>query len=196
MLSNAFAPRATTAPGTDHLSPSLERFSRRLIGLARVHLSGRLRQKVDPEDVVQSAYKSFLVRYGEKGIGANADDALWGLLTLITIRKCADRARYYKAACRDLHREALACSSLESGSSWHDVASRDPTPEEAVVLAETVEGLLAPLSGDERAIVELSLQGYSTQEISQQLGRAERSVRRIRERVREHLEQQHAKAGL
>ena len=32
---------------------------------------------------------------------------LWGLLTLITIRKCADRARYYQADCRDL-REAGA----------------------------------------------------------------------------------------
>ena len=30
-----------------------ERFSRRLIGLARAHLNGRLQHKVDPEDVVQ-----------------------------------------------------------------------------------------------------------------------------------------------
>ena len=36
--------------------------------------------------------------------------------------------------------------------------------------------------------LELSLQGYSTQEISEQLGRAERSVRRLRERVRKQLE--------
>jgi len=34
------------------------------------------------------------------------------------------------------------------------------------------------------------LQGYSTQEISEQLGRAERSVRRLRERVRKQLQQQ------
>jgi RNA polymerase sigma-70 factor (ECF subfamily) len=34
----------------------------------------------------------------------------------------------------------------------------------------------------------MSLQGYSTQEISERLGRAERSVRRLRERVRLQLE--------
>ena len=70
-----------------------------------------------------------------------------------------------------------------------DVSAREPTPDEALVLAETVEDLLSSLRGDERAIVELSLQGYSTQEISAQTGRAERTVRRLRERVRKQLEQ-------
>src|SRR5262245_50662339 len=169
MLSDAFAPLATIAPDADPALP-LDHFNRRLIGLARVHLGGRLRQKVDPEDVVQSAYKSFLGRYGDC-LAADAA-ALWRLLTLITIRKCADRARYYRAACRDLHREVGACQSADCSSAWHDAPGREPTPDEAVALAEMVEGLLAGLAGDERDIVELSLQGCSTQEISQQLGRA------------------------
>jgi RNA polymerase sigma-70 factor (ECF subfamily) len=57
-----------------------------------------------------------------------------------------------------------------------------------MVLAETVERVLREVGTDERRVVELSLQGYSTQEISEQLGRAERSVRRLRERVRKYLE--------
>ena len=56
----------------------------RLIGLARAHLAGRLRHKVDPEDVVQSAYKSFLLRYGEQARAADGWDRLWGVLTTIT----------------------------------------------------------------------------------------------------------------
>ena len=56
------------------------------------------------------------------------------------------------------------------------------------VLAETVEQLLRGLDGDERQVIQLSLQGYSTQEIARQLNRAERSVRRLRERVRLQLE--------
>jgi len=189
MLSNAFAPRATVAADT-RPTPTLGRYTRRLIGLARVHLGGRLRQKVDPEDVVQSVYKSLLVRYGETVIASEGCDGLWALLTLITIRKCADRARYYHAGCRDLRREAGACGPTECSSSWREAPGREPTPDEALELAETIEALLSGLSGDERTIVELSLQGHSTQEISQQLGRAERSVRRIREQVRKHLEQQ------
>lgn len=110
---------------------------------------------------------------------------MWGLLTLITIRKCADRARYYATDCRNLHREAEAA---DSAGLWIESPGREPTPDEAIVLAETVEDLLGRLQGNERTIVELSLQGYSTQEISQQTGRAERSVRRVREQVRTELE--------
>jgi RNA polymerase sigma-70 factor (ECF subfamily) len=136
--------------------------------------------------VVQSAYKSFFLRYGDAGLDLADEEGLWGLLALITLRKCADRARYHRAGRRDAFREAPPAE--EGDEPWRDVAGREPTPEEAAVLAETVEGLFRGLEGDERAVVELSLQGYSTQEISERLGRAERSVRRLRERVRRQLE--------
>src|SRR5438105_1988757 len=67
-----------------------ERFTRRLIGLARSQLDVRLQYKVDPEDVVQSAYKSFFLRYGEGALATEGWDGLWGMLTVITLRKCAD----------------------------------------------------------------------------------------------------------
>jgi RNA polymerase sigma-70 factor, ECF subfamily len=164
-----------------------ERFTRRLIGLARAQLDERLHHKIDPEDVVQSAYKSFFLRYGEGALAAEGWDGLWGLLTTITLRKCADRVRYHRAERRDMAREAAPASAP-----FLDAIGREPTPDEAAALAETVELLLRGLDKDERAIFELSLQGYSTQEISEQLGRAERSVRRLRERVRKQLERMQA----
>jgi RNA polymerase sigma-70 factor (ECF subfamily) len=186
---DALASRAGLAPHTDPRAV-FEHFSRRLIGLARIHLHGRLQQKVDPEDVVQSAYKSCLLRCGAGALGAEGWEGLWGLLTQITIRKCADRARYFQAECRDLQREAGWPRSSDSNSAWLEIAGREPTPEQAASLAETIADLLAELRSRERAVVELSLQGYSTQEISEQTGRAERSVRRVRERVRRRLQQQ------
>lgn len=195
MPSKAFASRKSNDPQTD-AQAVVQRFSRRLIGLARAHLHGRLQHKVDPEDVVQSAYKSLLVRYGDGALAAEESQRLWSLLTLITVRKCAERAHYYEAECRDLMREAGASRTADSSPAALETAGREPTPDEAAVLAETVADLLARLHGSEKAIVELSLQGYSTQEISAATGRAERSVRRVRERVREQLEQQSAKAEL
>jgi RNA polymerase sigma-70 factor (ECF subfamily) len=164
----------------------LARYTRRLIGLARGHLDGRLRHRIEAEDVVQSAYKSFFLRYGDSADLLD-EDGLWGLLALITLRKCADRIRYHRAGCRDAFREVTPEGDAEP---WREAVGREPTPEQAAVLTETVEGLLGGLDGDERAVVELSLQGYSTQEISERLGRAERSVRRLRERVRRQLERQ------
>jgi RNA polymerase sigma-70 factor (ECF subfamily) len=171
-----------------------ERFTRRLIGLARAQLDARLLHKIDPEDVVQSAYKSFFLRYGEGSLAAEGWDGLWGLLTCITLRKCADCVRYHRAERRDVNREADAAS--EGAEPWRDAVAREPTPDAAAVLAETVERLLRELDGDERAVVELSLQGYSTREISERLGRATRSVRRLRERVRLQLEEMRGGAGV
>lgn len=167
-----------------------DRFSRRLMGLARQHLDHRLAVKVAPEDVVQSAYKSFFVRQREGNFEVPSWDSLWGLLTMITLRKCADRAAQFSTEKRDVSRE-VGQGKLEESPSllWHEAVDRDPLPQEAAVLAETVEELFQSVNDqDERAILELCLQGYTASEISVSLNRAERSVRRLRERIRKRLE--------
>lgn len=166
-----------------------EQFSQQLIRMARKHLGARLEHKVDPEDVVQSAYKSLLLRYGDNGLAAEGWQGLWALLTTITIRKCADRARFHQAERRDVRREATAPVNNEAAP-WTAAISREPTPDHAAMLSEVMQELFGRLEEDERAMIELSLQGFSTQEISEKTGRAERSVRRLRERVRKFLERQ------
>lgn len=166
------------------------RFASRLAGLARRHLDARMTAKVDPEDVVQSAYKSFFLRQREGTLDVGTWDGLWGLLTMITLRKCADRAAYYRADKRNVARETTSGAADDSAPAVTDlVLDREPQPDEAAALAETVEALFRTVDGpDERAILELSLQGHTAAEISEQLGRAERSVRRIREHIRKRLE--------
>jgi RNA polymerase sigma-70 factor, ECF subfamily len=166
------------------------RFAARLAGLARRHLDGRLAVKVDPEDVVQSAYKSFFIRHRDGELDIGTWDGLWGLLTMITLRKCADRAAYYRAEKRDVARETTTGTADDSTPGVADmVLDREPQPDEAAALAETVEALFRNIDDpDERAILELSLQGHTATEISERLGRAERSVRRLREHIRKRLE--------
>jgi RNA polymerase sigma-70 factor (ECF subfamily) len=169
------------------------RFAARLAGLARRQLGARLAGKVDPEDVVQSAYKSFFVRQREGELEVGTWDGLWGLLTLITLRKCADRAAYYHTEKRDVAREVPGGSTDSTPGAVDLALDREPSPDEAAVLAETVEALFRTTDDpDERAILELSLQGYTATEISAHLGRAERSVRRLREHVRKRLERMQA----
>jgi RNA polymerase sigma-70 factor (ECF subfamily) len=163
------------------------RFANQLIVLAQRHIGARLRHKVDPEDVVQSAYKSFFCRYGAGNLNVTNWASLWGLLTLITVRKCAERAAYHSAECRDAAREQPLAPGEEAGA-WLQPFDREPTPLEAAVLSEIVAQLLADLDEDERPILELSLQGYTTREISEQLGWAERTVRLLREGIRRQLE--------
>jgi RNA polymerase sigma-70 factor (ECF subfamily) len=165
-----------------------EQFAGRLVALARGRFSRLLACKVDPEDVVLSAYKSFFVRYREGKLVVGGWDGLWNLLTFITLRKCADRAEYFLADRRNAAREAAAPDGSDGPDAWLVALDREPRPEEAAILAETVEHLFRYVSVHERPILELSLQGYTAPEISARLGRAERSVRRLRERIRKRLE--------
>jgi RNA polymerase sigma-70 factor (ECF subfamily) len=195
MAADEFMPDAqTVASGAEGVV--FDQFAHRLIAVARFHLDARLQHKIDPEDVVQSVYKSFFLRYGDRTLKADEAGGLWRLLTTITLRKCADRVRYHRAECRDIAREAHTPANAEAMEPWREVIGREPTPEQAVLLTETVERLLREIAADERPIVELSLQGYTTQEISQQLGRAERSVRRLREKVRMRLERMQAEQAV
>jgi RNA polymerase sigma-70 factor (ECF subfamily) len=164
-----------------------ERFTRRLHALAQRHIEVGLRHKVDAEDVVQSAYKSFFFRYGPENLDVAGWNNLWGLLALITVRKCAERAVYHRAERRDAAREVPPPRD-DGAAAWLEPLGREPTPLEAAVLSETVGQLLGYLDKDERPILEMSLQGYTTREISEQLGRAERTVRLFREGVRLRLE--------
>jgi RNA polymerase sigma factor (sigma-70 family) len=165
-----------------------QRFTSQLIALARRRFGPAFQHKVDPEDVVQSAYKSFFLRYGGGNLDVDCWNSLWGLLTVITLRKCAERVAFHRAQCRDVAREAAAPPGADDAAPWQEALSREPTPLEALLLSETVDQLLAGMDEDERLVVEMSLQGFTTQEISQRFGQPERTVRRLRERVRHRLE--------
>jgi RNA polymerase sigma-70 factor (ECF subfamily) len=159
------------------------RFAARLVGLARSKLDPQTRRKVDPEDVVQSAYRSFFTRYGAGSLAISTWNELWCVLTVITVRKCSNQVTHFRAGRRSVSRET-------SAHTWEDFVGaidREPTASEAAMLAETVERLMLGLNPDDRAIIELSLQGYTVPEISARLGPSERTVRRLRERVRLRL---------
>jgi RNA polymerase sigma-70 factor (ECF subfamily) len=171
----------------DAAAQVVRRFTGRLIALARAELDARIRAKVDPEDVVQSAYRSFFTRCDAGPFDCATWDELWSLLALITLRKCFNRLAYFRAQCRDVASEVVPGAREEEGEGLWQAIDREPTPPEAAILAETVEQLLRGVDPDDRAIVELSLQGYSAQEVGARLGRAERTVRRVRELIKRRL---------
>lgn len=169
-----------------------QRFARQLLSLARGQLDRMVRRKIDPEDVLQSVFESFFRRHADGQFQLENWDGLWGMLVVLTVRKCGRRIGYFHAACRDVQRELPPPpASEEKEDAWEAIA-REPTPAEAAMLTETVEHLLRRLEGRERQVLVLSLQGYSVAEISAQIGRTERTVQRVLERVRKWLERMRA----
>jgi RNA polymerase sigma-70 factor (ECF subfamily) len=166
------------------------RFAQRLIGLARRRLESdeRLRAKVDPEDVLQSVYRTFFRRHGEGEFDLGDWDSLWALLTVLTVRRCGRWRRHFHAAARDVGAEVAlpAADAAERLSPEH--FRREPAPDEAAELAELVERLLRGLRGRDRDIVSLRLQDCTHAEVADRLGLPERTVYRVLERVRERLQ--------
>jgi RNA polymerase sigma-70 factor (ECF subfamily) len=160
------------------------RFTRRLTALARSRLDERIRQKVDAEDVLQSVYRSFFTRQRDGQLELQSWDNLWTVLTVITVRKCANQNQRYLAERRDVGREVAL--QLPDESPFSDLA-RDPAPDEVAVLTETIERLFGGLDERDCDIVSLHLQGYLVPEISSQVGWAERTVQRALDRARKRL---------
>jgi RNA polymerase sigma-70 factor (ECF subfamily) len=165
-----------------------QRYGQRLIALARSRLDRHLGTKVDPEDVLQSVFQSFFARHVNGQFELEDWNSLWGLLTVITIRKCHRQYERFQTERRDVQREFLTPFSPSKWGSNCEAIARDPTPSEAAILAETVENLMRGLEGRERHMLTLRLQGYKIPEISEQVGRTERTVRRVLDRVKRQLE--------
>jgi RNA polymerase sigma-70 factor (ECF subfamily) len=160
----------------------------RLLALARRYLSIRMARRIDPEDIVQSAFRTFFsgLKTGQFHI-AEQDD-LCKLLMRITVYKTLRQVGYHQAAKRD--------PSMEAGNTTpdqdrvKDLLDRTPPPETAVAFVDQLEHFLSRLQPEERLIIELRLQGYSNDEIAQKMGSYDRKIRRIIERIRGLAEQE------
>ncbi len=173
----------------DAATKLFERYVERLVGLARGRLQAGLRAKVDAEDVVQSVFKSFFRAQGKGQFAFDDWSGLWGLLVTMTVRKCGRRAAEFYAARRDVRREGHRRNADEDQGDF-EVADPEPTGAEAALLTELVEQLMSELDARDQQVLTLRLQGYTVPEISQQIGRTERTVQRILERIKDRLQRE------
>jgi RNA polymerase sigma-70 factor (ECF subfamily) len=164
-----------------------ERYREALIALARTKMSRRVQRREDPEDVVQSVYRSFFLRQREGRFQLAGWDSLWNLLTVITARKCVNRTEYHLAKRRTAAGEVEAGSGVHTREVLDDIVGREPTPPEAAMLTETLEEIFRALKPKYRPIIELSLQGYTTEEIAARTDQGETTVRWHRKWIEQRL---------
>jgi len=159
----------------------VRRFMTRLTALARAKLAMKLARRLDPEDVVMSAWRSFFVAADRGQIHVPDDDNLWPLLVTVTLRKLARQSAHHFASKRAIDTERRQLDE----STWPEIASRDPTPAEAAQVVDDLERLMSRLSDKDRAILEARLQGEDLASIASLMGCTDRTVRRSLHRVRE-----------
>jgi RNA polymerase sigma-70 factor (ECF subfamily) len=170
-----------------------ERYVRRLLSLAQQELERAVEARIDADDVVQSVFASYFRRRADYELTDR--DELWSLLVTITLNKVRNANRFHHRKKRDVRR-TVSGGGLSGGVADHEdvggvfalMSGKGPTPEEAVALAEELEGRLGDLeaTGDPNLlrIARLKLDGYSNREIADALQLTERTIERKLGRIR------------
>jgi RNA polymerase sigma-70 factor (ECF subfamily) len=166
----------------------VQRYTDRLLALARRHMGQRLASRVDPEDIVQSVFRTFFVRAREGQFTLQDPDGLLKLLTRITLHKTLRQANFHRAAKRDLQLEAV------SGPDTQELIARmfdaEPSPDAVHAFVDQLEHFFGRLDPLQRQVLELRMQGCGTGEIARQLGTYDRKVARVLERIRALAEEE------
>jgi RNA polymerase sigma factor (sigma-70 family) len=165
---------------TDSAAAELDlRYRQRLRSLVERELNHSLRSREDPEDVVQTVFRTYFRRaaQGEFCIASGAD--LWALLARITRRKILKRAEYHQAGKRSRRAEVALPANLEG--------SRDPGPVDATIVAELVERTLHGLDPRAAGVFRSRLAGCTEKEIAAQLSCTRAEVRMHLKRIRDRL---------
>jgi RNA polymerase sigma factor (sigma-70 family) len=165
----------------------------RLVGYARrvvedLHVPRRAR---DEEDFALSALDSFLRRAADNRFEKlNDEDDLWKLLFDITLCKALEERRRELTGKRGggkIRGESVFQSPGDSDSAADIDVMIDswPTPADQVQLKDTLQTLLDLLDDDiARQVATKRLEGYSVNEIAEQLKTPLRTVQRKLERIR------------
>jgi RNA polymerase sigma-70 factor (ECF subfamily) len=165
------------------------RYANRLIAMARSRLSPKLARRLDPEDVVQSAYRSFFARARDGQFDIQRGEDVWKLLVAIVLHKLRNQAKHHTADKRNIATEQPFGGEDSLLGMQAEVVAQAPTPMTALALVDELEHVMRDLEPAGRRILELRLQGHTQYEISTQTGRSVASVCRTLAWVKEQLEQ-------
>lgn len=157
----------------------VERYQQELLPIVRAGLSAQLRQRLDPADILQSAFLSYFRRSRNGEYPIDSATSLWKLLRKIALNKIRRRAEEHHAQKRDVAREI----SLSEVGAFTEPPACGPAPDEAVIYTELVASLFEGLKPIEAEMMQLSLDGFTTTEIAARLDYSRQAVQRLLSRI-------------
>ena len=157
-----------------------DRYSDRLVRLAGRHLSQRLAGRVDPEDVIQSVFRTFFRRGAGGEFQFDGSAQLWQLLVKITVLKARAKARFHTADRRDAGKQWAPADGF-------DPATSEPGPDEAVILVDQINALLRGLPPVYAQVLGLRLQGRNVTEVADELNLSRQTVHRALNLLQDRL---------
>jgi len=158
------------------------RYVARLNALAAAQSSPELARRVDPEDLVQSIFRTFFRRASLGHFTVPDGEEIWKLLLVIALNKVRAAGAFHRAARRDVRRTA---GGEAFDRAVESEADRDGPALDA--LRMVVDDLLRELPEAHRQIIERRIEGYEMNEIAAAVQRSKRSVERLLQDFRRRL---------
>jgi RNA polymerase sigma-70 factor (ECF subfamily) len=158
------------------------RYAERLMALVSSQISGNLARRVEPEDIVQSVFRTFFRRAGLGQYSVPQGVELWKLLLVIALNKVRATGSFHQAAKRDVRRTTGGESfdrAVETVSGRDELAVR--------FLQMAIDEVLQGLPEAHRRIIELRIEGHEVNEIAEAVQRSKRSVERELQNFRTRL---------
>ena len=171
--------------GDEHAAAILfERYVVRLTALVRSRLAKSLTRRVDAEDIVMSAWRSFFVRARGGSLTVGNEISLWHLLATITLRKLSRQVRLHTAAQRSVEIE----SADDPTVAFRPAIAEEPAVEHVVMMTEEILRVINSLGELDAQIASQLLQGRTVAQIVSVLKCSDRTVRRTLEHIRRSCE--------
>jgi RNA polymerase sigma-70 factor (ECF subfamily) len=158
------------------------RYANHLHALVQARCGTDLAIRVDPEDIVQSVFRTFFRRAAQGHYDVPEGEELWNLFLVIALNKIRATGAHHRAAKRDVRH-------TKTGAALDQALQTRTTPDEAVlnVLRLTIDEILETLPASQRVIVQLRIEGYSVDEIAHKSERSKRTVERALQEFRQKL---------
>ncbi len=156
-----------------------ERYLGKLLNLVGRHLAGKFNSRLDPDDVVQSVFRSIFRLTREGRFEFEGDGDFWKLLLTMALNKVRNTVRHHQAGKRDPALESLSTSADGMDSYIVDRLSGQPTIQEIVSFTDMLEQVLGRLDPQQQLLIQYRIEGYTQKEIAEKLSVDDRTVRRM-----------------
>jgi RNA polymerase sigma-70 factor (ECF subfamily) len=156
------------------------RYADRLLRLASKNTPADLAPRFDPEDIVQSVFRTFFRRAAKGQYEAPEGDELWKLLLVMALNKVRARGSYHRAGKRDIRKT----QPLLKGTEQLDQKNAE---EAKNILCLSVEEMIQKQPASHHGIIRLRIDGLEVQAIADRENRSKRTVERILQSFRTQL---------
>jgi RNA polymerase sigma-70 factor (ECF subfamily) len=157
------------------------RYARRLQRLAENNVAPDLATRVDPDDIVQSVFRTFFRRANRGEYDVPDGEELWKLLLVMGLNKIRSVGAFHRAARRDI-RNSASPDELQFAAN-----SRAGDETSLQILKMAIDEVLGELGASHRLVLEMRVEGHEVAAIAERLGRSKRSVERILQELMKSL---------